>query len=183
MAAPSVDPEHVERARSLRFRIGRVAVVVAVIVVVGFWAWVFTGGPTKANPDRVHDRAFIARTAKRCDTLRDRLGKLPNAASIKLAAKRADVLDQANLQVARTVAAIEKDAPRRGDDSTVVEGWIGDWKRYLQDRRNYAKRLRVDPTAQFVVSESPLKAGVDDTIETFADVNDMPQCATPGDVG
>ena len=183
MAAPPVDPEDVELARSFRFRAGRVAMVVAILLMVGFWAWVFAGGPSKANPDRVQDRAFISRTAKRCDVLRDRLAKLPNAAALKVASERADVLDQANVEVTQTVTAIDKDAPRAGSDAKVVDGWLGDWKTYLQDRRNYAAELRVNPNAQFVVSESKLKAGVDDTIQTFADVNAMPQCATPGDVG
>lgn len=183
MAAPPVDPEDVELARSFRFRAGRVAMVVAILLMVGFWAWVFSGGPSKTNPDRVQDRAFISRTAKRCDGLRDRLDKLPNAAGVKAATQRADVLDQANTEVARTISAIEKDAPRSGDDAKVVEAWLGDWKTYLQDRRNYAAELRINPNAQFVVSESPLRAGVDDTIKTFADVNGMSQCATPGDVG
>jgi hypothetical protein len=183
MASVPLSPEDAELARSFRFRAGRVAMVLAILAMVGFWAWVFTGGPTKSNPDRLKDRAFVSRAARRCDQLHGRLAKLPNAADTKVASQRADVLDRANVDVARTLAANEKDAPRSGSDAKVVGAWFADWRIYLQDRRDYAKRLRVDPKAQFVVSPSALKVGVDETIETFADVNDMSQCATPGDVG
>jgi hypothetical protein len=183
MASPPLSAEDVELARSLRFRVGRVAMVLAILAMVGFWAWVFTGGPDKSNPDRLSDRAFVSRTAERCDQLQSRLAKLPNAASIRVANQRADVLDRANVEVAKTLAAIEKDAPKSGSDAKVVHAWFADWHTYLQDRRAYAKHLRVDPKAQFVVSPSPLNVGVDETIGTFADVNAMSQCETPGDVG
>lgn len=168
---------------SWRWRAGRVAMVLAVLAMVGFWAWIFAGGPKKTNPDRLDDRAFVERTVDRCDALRTDLRTLPNAATTASASARADVLDRANERVAAFVAAVEADAPRRGGDATSVNGWLADWRRYLADRRDFARRLRRDPKAQLRLSLSPLKDGVDQTIEVFADVNDMASCATPGDVG
>lgn len=182
-APPDVSERGTDPRRSLAFRAGRVAAVVAILVMIGFWAWIFSGGPKKTNPDRVGDRAFVERTADRCDALKDRLDELPNAAQERDAGDRANVLDRANVEVDATLDAITADAPRNGSDAKVVGAWLRDWRTYLADRESYADRLRQDPKAQFTVSESPLKDGVDKTIEVFADVNDMPQCATPGDVG
>lgn len=168
---------------TLRWKAGRVAMVVAILAMVVFWAWIFAGGPRKANPDRLRDRAFVQRTADRCDALRTDLRTLPNAAATNNAAARADVLDRANTRVAAFVRAVEADAPRRGDDVKSVRGWLADWRRYLADRGDFSRRLRRDPKAQLRLSQSPLKDGVDQTIEVFADVNDMASCATPGDVG
>ncbi len=170
-------------AQPLSWTVNRVIVVVVVLVMVGFWAWIFAGGPKKLNPDRLQDRAFVERTERRCQTLRTDLAALPNAADITSADERADVLDDANVLVTDMVDAIEADAPTTGDAGKSVAGWIEDWRTYLANREDYADRLRQDPGAQLLLDESPLGDSVDKPIEVFADVNDMPDCATPGDVG
>jgi hypothetical protein len=53
----------------------------------------------------------------------------------------------------------------------------------VANRRDYADRLRVDPEARLLLDQSLGGDSVDKPIEIFADVNDMPTCATPGDVG
>ena len=178
---PIAEPT-VEGGRT-RLPVGRILTVVAVLAMVGFWAWIFAGGPKRANPDRLDDRAFVAQTARRCDTLRADLKRLPNAADATSAAARADVLDRANARVTRFVDAVAADAPQSDGDAKSVDGWIADWRRYVADREDFARRLRSNPDARLYVSKSKLGDTVDRTIEVFADVNDMPDCATPGDVG
>lgn len=158
--------------------------VVAALAMVLFWIWIFTGGPKKANPDRLDDRAYVARTEQRCQRLLSDLKTLPPADSAASAVQRADVLDQANALVKSMVDDIGTGAPRTGDDARRLKGWLLDWRTYIGDRNDYARRLRTNPDAQLLVSEnSALRDPVDKTIEVFADVNDMPDCATPGDVG
>ncbi len=165
-------------------RLGRVIAVVVALAIILFWIWIFTGGPKKVNADRLDDRAYVERTHERCRDLRADLAELPGAGDFTSATQRADVLDEANVLVEQMVDDIEADAPASGGDAEVLEGWFGDWRRYLRDREDYAARLRQDPDAKFLVTENPdLKDSVDKTIEVFADVNDMPDCATPGDVG
>ena len=183
MPTPRAPQREEDEPLAMTWTVGRVAGVVVMVIMIGFWAWIFTGGPKQANPDRLDDRAFVDRTEQRCVGLLAGLKTLPNAADIHTAADRADVLDQATAKVAAMVKATEADAPRRGGDAKSLQGWFKDWHAYLGDRRDFARRLRKDPKAQFYVSESALKDTVDTTIETFSDVNDMPDCATPGDVG
>ncbi len=166
-----------------RWTWGRVAIVVAVLVMVGFWAWIFSGAPKRANPDRLSDRAFVTRTEQRCRKLDRDLTRLPNAEDTTTPVARAEVLDRANDRVARFVDAIAADARRSGRDVRSVDGWIKDWRTYVNDRRDFADRLRKNPDARFYVSKSKLGDTVDGTIKVFADVNDMSACATPGDVG
>lgn len=183
MPSPIPDEAEADQPLAMRWTIGRVATVVAVLAMVGFWAWIFAGGPQKENPDRLDDRAFVARTEKRCRALRSDLKALPNAAVLTDAADRAELLDDANALVTGMVDEIEADAPERGEDAASVSGWITDWRLYLADRADYADRLRRDPEAQLLLSRSELGDSVDKTIEIFAQVNDMRDCATPGDVG
>lgn len=169
---------------AMTWSVGRVLAIVVVVATVIFWLWVFAGGADKPNPDRLADRAYVARTEATCLSLVQDLKHLPNAARIHSATHRADVLDQATAEVQAMVDTIEADAPRHGTDALSLRDWFADWHAYLGDRRAYARELRANPKARFTVSTNKrLHAGVDDTIETFADVNAMPDCATPGDVG
>lgn len=158
--------------------------VVVVLSMVLFWIWIFAGGPKRANPDRLDDRVYVERTETRCRQLLTDLKALPPAEKAATASERADVLDQANVMVAAMVDDIEADAPTTGDDGVSLKKWFVDWRTYLADREDYADRLHRDPNAKLLVTENPeLKDSVDRTIQIFADVNDMGDCATPGDVG
>lgn len=158
--------------------------VVAALAMVLFWLWIFTGGPRKANPDRLDDRAFVESAEARCDRLLTDLQELPAASEATSAADRAATLERTNVLVTNMVDDLEADAPLSGDDRISLGGWFRDWRTYLEDRRSYAENLRVDPDAQLRITENTeLRDGVDKTIEIFANRNDMPSCATPGDVG
>lgn len=162
----------------------RTLAVVAALAMFLFWVWILTGGPRKANPDRLDDRAFAEQAEVRCDRLLTDLAALPAAAEATSATERADTLDRANGLVTAMVDDLEADAPLSGDDRISLDGWFADWRIYLDNRRTYAAELEVDPDAQLILAENPeLGDGVDRTIMIFADVNDMPSCATPGDVG
>jgi hypothetical protein len=162
----------------------RALAVLAALAMILFWGWILTGGPKKANPDRLDDRAYVTWAKARCTTLREDLATLPNAVTAKTAAARADTLDRANAMVSTFIDDLTAKAPTTGDDGVRLRGWLGDWRTYEGDRERYADELRVDPKAQMVVSEHPkFRNGVDETIRVFADVNDMRECRTPGDVG
>jgi hypothetical protein len=182
--APNADaPPEAEAPLAMTWTAGRVLAVVAMLAMATFWAAIFAGVFRAENPDLLDDRAFVARTATRCDALLADLEDLPNAAFIDDAATRAEVLDEATDLVEAMIDAIEADAPTEGDDGRSVRGWLADWRTYVENRRDYARRLGEDPDARLYLDESLGGDSVDRPIEVFADVNDMPQCATPGDVG
>lgn len=157
--------------------------IVAVVTMILYWTWIFSGAPAKDNPDRLQDRAYAARLEDQCQGLRDGLEKLPNAADLSTPAARADVLDRANVLVGKFIDELEAGAPTSGDASVSIEGWIGDWRKYLANREDYAKRLRTEPNAQLLLDRSKLGDSVDKTIQIFSQVNEIPSCDTPGDVG
>lgn len=194
MAHPDAPSDEVAEPLSMRWTISRVLVVLAVLAMVGFWAAIFAGVFRADNPDDLvagfdegsreaaEMEAFVERTHARCQALRTDLAELPNAEAITSAEARADVLDRANVLVAAMVDDIEADAPTEGDAGTSMRGWIQDWRTYVVNREDYARRLRVDPESRLLLDER-FGDSIDRTIEIFADVNDIPDCATPGDVG
>ena len=156
---------------------------VAVVTMILYWTWIFSGAPAKDNPDRLEDRAYAAQLEDQCQGLRDDLEKLPNAADLSTPAARADVLDRANVLVGKFIDELEGGAPTSGDASVSIRGWIGDWRKYLANREDYAERLRTEPNAQLLLDRSELGDSVDKTIQIFSQVNEIPSCDTPGDVG
>ncbi|CAN5431214.1 hypothetical protein BH10ACT1_BH10ACT1_16470 [soil metagenome] len=184
MPIKTVPEPEVDQPLGMSWRIGRILAVLTALAIALFWIWIFTGGPRKANPDRLDDRAYVARTEDACQQLLVDLDALPPAQQSRTAEARAGVLDRANVLVRDMVEGIEADAPTTGDDGKSLGLWFADWHTYLDDREDFAARLRQDPDAKFLVTENEeLRDSVDKTIEVFADVNDMPDCATPGDVG
>ncbi len=184
LRVPTTDePPQVDEPMSMRLSIGRVLAVATMLAIALFWTVVFSGLPKRTNPDYLDDRAFVSRTETRCDELLADLDELPNGSFIEDANQRADVLVEATDLVEDMVDAIEADAPRDGDDALSVQGWIKDWRTYIENRRDYAMRLRTDPEARLLLDQSLGGDSVDKPIEVFAGVNGIPTCATPGDVG
>lgn len=174
----------VDEPLAMSWTLGRVLALMVAVATVLFWAWIFTGGPKATNPDRLDDREYVAFAQQRCGQLTAGLADLPNAFTAETANERAGVIDEANVLVSSMVDDLEARAPTSGDDGKSLRGWIADWRIYVGDRESYADRLREDPMAPMQITENTeLHDGVDKTIEIFADVNDMPGCATPGDVG
>lgn len=176
-------PPSEEGPYRMGFTWGRGLAIGAVVAMIIFWIWIFSGAPAKDNPDRLKDEAYVAQLEDQCQALRDDLAELPNAADLKTQAQRADVLDDANVLVSEFIDQLAADAPTDGNAAVSMKGWIADWRIYLQDREDYAERLRTDQNAQLYVSRSKLGDSVDKTIQIFSQVNEIPACDTPGDVG
>ncbi|MCB0964760.1 MAG: hypothetical protein KDA98_15910 [Acidimicrobiales bacterium] len=176
-------PKEVDQPLGQTWTVGRVAMVVAFLAMALFWIVIWSGVLAKQNPDYLDDRAYVDGLEARCQQLRDDLDELPPPNETPELPDRIEVIEQANVLVEGFVDDVEAGAPTEGDDGTSMAGWIGDWRTYVADREDYVVRLREDPEARFLVDETDFGDSVDKTIEIFADVNGIPDCATPGDVG
>jgi len=183
MASTQSPERETDEPLAMRWSIGRVAAIITGLTIVIFWAWVFSGAPARTNPDRLADREYAASLEDRCQQLRNDIRVLPNAVTLDDLDQRLDILTQANGLVAIFIDDVEAGAPTTGDANKTVTGWIADWRTYLANREDYARRLQTDPDARLLLDLSPLGDSVDKTIEVFADVNMIEVCATPGDVG
>ncbi|MCU1454812.1 MAG: hypothetical protein JWN46_2958 [Acidimicrobiales bacterium] len=180
LADPGADDHEVSRTTNA---ILKGLAVVVILGLVGFWAWIFAGGPERANPDHMDDSAYVKRTSARCDAMNAAIGRLPPAMDSRTAGARADVVDRATAIIARTVDAIEADAPKTGADHARTAGWIADWRTYLANRADYTVRLRQNPRAQLLFDKNRAGDPIDQPIKNFADINNIPSCDPPGDIG
>lgn len=161
---------------------GRIAAVMAVLAMVLFWLWIWSGAPAKDNPDKLKDKAYVTSLETRCKAMVKAIDALPPAQTTPDPVERADVLDQANAILVDFVADLRADAPTTGPAAKSVDGWLDDWETYVRDRQEYADALRTDPKARLLLDQSPLGDSVDKTVQIFAEVNEIPDCSTPGDV-
>ena len=176
-------PREVDQPLGQSWTVARVAMVLAFLAMALFWIVIWSGVLAKENPDYLDDRAYVDELEARCQQLRADLDQLPTPTETPDVDARLAVIVDANALVAEFVDDIAADAPTEGDDATSMAGWIADWRTYVADREDYVERLAEDPEARFLVEETDFGDSVDQTIEVFADVNGIPDCATPGDVG
>lgn len=179
LTAPPDGPESDARRGWTGWTYLGVAVVLAIALM---WVWIFSGGPKKANPDRLADRDWAERAEDTCRATMDRIDERAAPASSQDTAARADAIDASTEDLEVMLASLADPLPETASDREVVEPWLADWDSLLDDRRQYSAAVRVNPDARFLTSEK-FRDGLDEVIGTFADVNDMPACGPAGDVG
>lgn len=176
MTAPLVDPP------SERSRAGRTVITVIVVALVAMWGYVLylaIGPGRQDSPDRLDDPNFAPRAQAACDAANDEVRELPTASETRTATERAEVLDQANAIYGDLLDELLLLAPD-GEEGEIVTEWVADWRTYLGDRDDYARRLRIDEDARLLVSP---KHGdqITESIDAFAKDNRIPACGTPSD--
>lgn len=156
---------------------------IAVVMIVTFlpWAYALSGLADRTPPDTLRDPAFRRAAEPLCRTARADIDALPPARTAKSAAERSVTLDAATDVVERLVGDLRAIPVTSDFDRTIVGQWLADWDRYVEDRRAYARTLRSDPGARFVLTA---EGGLDYTkaMDAMADVNHMTSCQVPGDV-
>jgi len=185
MAKPSeagADEATLEESRRSPWRVvSRVATVAIVVGIAVMWIVAFFGDHPTAG--RMANRTFPTAAEPVCARARAAIGALPRAFESPSAAERAAVVDQGTATLEAMVDELRDIVPADPDNRARLEQWLGDWVTYNQDRRDYSKRLRVDPGARFYVTQSNRdKAQITKALDNFAVVNAMPSCATPDDV-
>ena len=126
---------------------GRVVVMILVVGMLTMWGYVLylAFGPGRQDPvDRLHDPRFASAAEARCNEAHDAVAQLPAADQTSDAADRAVVIHQANQTFAAMLDDLEAMAPP-GEDGTITEEWIADWRTYLADREAFATALAHGP--------------------------------------
>lgn len=157
--------------------------VTVIIVSALVWIYALSGAARRDPPNKLSVPDFATAAEPICADAMAALDALPAAATASGPQERADVLDEGGAILSAMVddglRPLAPTAPAR--DAEMVQEWLSDWDTYIADRAGYADRLREDPDARFYVSEKErmqITKGIDD----LAEVNEMPSCATPGDV-
>ncbi len=159
-----------------------IAVAVIVVGSFGLWGYALSGLAERTPPDTLTAPSFATAAEPRCAAARAAIDELPLAMTARSAVERAGTLDEATDIVAALVTELRTIPVDGAVDQALVEAWLGVWDRYVADRRRYADALRSDASARFTLTARNGK-NYTRTMDAMADVNNMPSCRTPGDVG
>ena len=181
-ATEPTDPEVPREGLSGRARAWRVAGVAGMLAIALFWIWIFSGAAREQNPDRLEDRAWVEEAEATCAGTQATIDARTADAGTQSRAARADDIDASTADLRAMLTRLADPLPEGASDQEVVEQWLADWERLLEDRDTYADAVRVNPDARYLTEEK-FNDPLDSVVETFADVNDMPSCAPAGDVG
>lgn len=161
---------------------GRVIVVVIILGSALLWIYALTRSPGQP-PGSLDDPSFGAAAEPICASAQARLAELPPAFDAPDPAIRAAVISSGTEILQTMVDDLRSIAPSRGTrDGDMVAEWLDDWQTYLGDRRAHAARLAEEGDIRFYVTEKDGRQ-ITAPIDRFAQINHMPSCATPGDLG
>ncbi len=182
-APANAGDEDAHPGRRVSSTIGRAAVVVIVVGSLLLWIYVFSGAARTDPPNTLDDAAFGVAAEPICADAVETLEELPRAEDSTSAAQRADVIDEANETLDAMVDQLDEIEVSTDRDTEMTTEWIADWRTFIENRSDFAARLREDDMARFYVTEKPGRLQVTKAIDDLAKVNDMPSCVDPGDVG
>ncbi len=187
MTSPTTPPssgEFDEDEARPRSRVAVTATLLAVAVLLGSWVYVLFFYDPGLLIDELADRTFPDAAEEICAAAEAELDELQPADQARSAQERADVVAKSNDILTGMIAELRPLAPTAPEQVAAgVNEWLDDWETYIGDRRLYVEELRVDDEARFLetVKGSDTK-GISRAINSFAQVNRMESCMTPGDV-
>jgi len=172
-------------SRSQIQRLGRLSIVIACLLIGAMWVYAFVFA-SRESINKIYDDEWSARAQTRCEQAAQERSALTNLTRIdendpQTLVIRADLVDQATNSLEEMVNDLEKDKPSTEKDLALVPKWIGDYRTYIQDRRDYANELRTGELTTFsetLVDDVP----VSERIGKFARENEMRACQPPFDL-
>jgi hypothetical protein len=170
-----------ERELTAGGKIARVAIALFLVSMAVMWAYILLPSSKRDHPDRLDETNFPEAAEPVCAEVMTEVDALPPAEESGTPQKRADVIDEANALLSGMVLQLRPLAPTDGDDAQRINEWLDDWQTYIGDRGELAAKLHEGEDAR--LTEAPKKGyQLTEVMDTFADINDMPSCGTPGDV-
>jgi hypothetical protein len=149
---------------------------IGAVLFVAFWTWaLFFASKTAVN--KIEDTAWTERAEAICAPVKAELRSMELLANPSLDV-RADLVTASTDLLSAMLDDVEAVTPSDPKGQAIVPDWIADWRILVQDRYNYAERLRDGQDVPF--TESAVRnVPITERIETFAGDNEMPSCAPP----
>ncbi len=164
-----------------RFSPARIAVIAICAFILGMWIIVYVWSAVQPTPDKLSSPAFPQQAERICKATADELAALPKAQQSPNNVARADVVDQTNRDLRTMLARLAAIAPS-GKDGRMVSEWLNDFRVYLGNREDYARRLRTDPGARFYEDQKLAGEQISIPIGNLATANHMDDCIAPEDL-
>jgi hypothetical protein len=165
--------------------ITRTLIIVVIALLLAMWVYgLFFASKEAVN--KIYDRDWAARAqiiCERANTERRQLTDLRRIDEVGpgALAERAILVDRATDIVERMLGDVVAVRPTDAKGQELVPMWEGEYRLYLQDRREYADQLRGGSNRPFAETRRE-GLPVSERLETFAGDNEMPACSPPRDL-
>lgn len=167
-------------------KIARIILTVACAGIFAMWVYAFGFAP-RESINRIYDDAWKARAEAHCQKAEDErfalqdLSKMdPNdTTALK---KKADLVEIATDSLERAINKIAADSPADAKGKDLVPLWISDYRKYIQNRRDFIEALRTATRRPFFSETEVEGVPISERIGKFARENDMKTCQPPLDL-
>ena len=149
---------------------------IGAVIFVAFWPWALFFA-SKETVNKIEDRQWAARAESICEPVELQLKELERQASADLEVRADLVVESTDLLggMLDDLIAVEPSDPK---GQAIVPDWIAEYRQLLQDRYDYADRLRSGENVAF--TETAVNGiPISERLENFAGDNEMPSCAPP----
>jgi hypothetical protein len=165
--------------------LGRLSILIACVLIGAMWLYAFVFA-SRESINKIYDDEWSARAQTRCERAAQERTDLANLTRIdeddpQSLVIRAELVDKATDSLEEMVNDLEADSPSTEKGLALVPKWIGDYRTYIEDRRDYANELRTGVLTTFsetLVDDVP----VSERIGKFARENEMRACQPPFDL-
>ena len=149
---------------------------IGAVLFIAFWTWALFFA-SKESVNRIEDRAWAERAETICAPVKAELKRLETLADPDIQV-RADLVDQSTDLLSEMLDDIMVTPPSDEKGQAIVPDWITDYRTLLQDRYNYAERLRAGNNVPF--TETPVRnVPITERIDKFTIDNQMLSCSPP----
>lgn len=167
-------------------KIVRVILVVVCSAIGAMWIYAF-GFASRESFNKIGDDAWKARAEAHCQVAENERFALEdltqmNPEDVNALKKKADIVEKATDSLERAIDKIAQDSPSDAKGKELVPQWIADYRKYLQNRRDFIQALRTSDRRPFFAETEVEGVPISERIGKFARENDMKTCQPPLDL-
>lgn len=178
---PPDDADH--QRRSLLSSAFRLVAGLAIAASFAVWVYAYSGQAERPPPDLLIDTELGGQAEALCSAALADVEAMPSAGEAIDGRDRADQVHRSTDRFEALVADLGRLRVDHAEDRVIMEGWLGDWRVLLENRRTYARAVADDPDTVFLLTNVADGERLDRRLTRVANTNRMPSCATPTDVG
>ncbi len=166
--------------------IARISLTIICGLLLAMWVYAF-GFASRESANRIKDTAWMARAQAHCKTAEDQRFSMQDMSkmdptdmnALKL---KSEIVDRATTSLETAINLIAADRLTDAKGQSLVPLWIADYRIYIQDRRDFAVKLRTVSKRPYF-SESVIEGvPISEKIGKFARENSMKTCQPPYDL-
>ena len=149
----------------------------------GVWVYAYSGRADRPPPDLLIDTGLAAEAEAICAAALADVEAMPGASEAADERDRAEQVRVSTDRFEAMVVELGRLEAVEADDQVIMDGWLGDWRVLLEDRRRYAREVVENPEIPFLLTDVAANERLDRRLTRVANTNSMPSCVTPTDVG